>query len=180
MVQVWRLSFIGTALFWLMMALAVALLPAHAGEPVHAEAGTLTVRVENLSPKGGVLRLGLYDAARYPDDNSTPVASADVPVKAGENVVVLKDIPPGAYAIETFQDVNANGRMDTTWLGFPLEPFGFSRDARPRFSKPGFDAVEFAVAAGENEQVLHLQTSISIIGVSQEEKTAPHRVVASK
>jgi uncharacterized protein (DUF2141 family) len=173
MVQVCRIGFIGTAFFWLMMLLAVSLLPARAGE-----AGTLTVRVDNLSARGGILRLGLYDAARYPDDNSTPVASADVPVKAGENVIVLKDIPPGTYAIETFQDVNANGKMDTSWFGFPLEPFGFSRDAQPHFSKPDFGAVAFAVAAGDNEQVLHLQTSVSLIALGKENKARAHAMMA--
>ena len=61
--------------------------------------------------------------------------------------------PPGTYAIQTFQDVNSNDKMDTNWLGLPLEPFGFSHDAKPFLSKPSFDDVKFTVAAGENSQV---------------------------
>lgn len=118
----------------------------------------LTIHVENVLPSGGVLRLGLYDAARYPDDDSKPVAFADVPAAAPETVIVLHNIPPGTYAIQTFQDVNANDRMDTSWLGLPLEPFGFSRDATPFLSKPSFDDVKFTLAPGENSLVLHLQT----------------------
>ena len=110
-----------------------------------------------------MLRLGLYDAAHYPDDNSTPVASADVPARLGETVITLTNIPPGSYAIETFQDINANSKMDTTWFGIPLEPFGFSRDARPYFSKPRFAEVKFALVPGVNMQTLHLQNSISLI-----------------
>ena len=53
--------------------------------------------------------------------------------------------------------------MDTSWFGLPLEPFGFSRDAQPRFSKPRFSAVKFDVVAGMNVQTLHLQNSISLI-----------------
>ncbi len=100
----------------------------------HAQAGpaaNLTIRVENLSATGGILRLGLYDRAHYPDDNSKPVASADVKVTGNEMVINLHGIAPGTYAIETFQDLNANDQMDMTWLGFPEEPFGFSRDVRP-------------------------------------------------
>jgi uncharacterized protein (DUF2141 family) len=119
---------------------------------------TLTVRVENVLPSGGVLRLGLYDAARYPDDNSRPVASADIPAIAGETVVTLHNVPVGTYAIQTFQDVNGNDKMDTSWLGLPLEPFGFSRDATPFLSKPSFDDVKFTLAAGDNSQEIHLQT----------------------
>jgi len=75
----------------------------------------------------------------------------------GETVITLHAIPPGTYAIQTFQDVNANDKMDTTWLGLPLEPFGFSQDAKPFLSKPGFDAVKFTLVAGDNSQIIHLQ-----------------------
>jgi uncharacterized protein (DUF2141 family) len=120
----------------------------------------LTIRVEDVLPAGGVLRLGVYDEASYPDDNSRPVASADVAAVPGETIVTLRAIPPGVYAIEAFQDVNANGRMDTSWIGLPLEPFGFSQDATPFLSKPSFGEVKFTLAAGENSQVIHLQNSV--------------------
>lgn len=137
---------------WILLAFA-AVLPA-----LPAEAANLTIRVENVLPAGGVLRLGLYDVARYPDDNSKPVASADVPATPGETVITLHGIAPGVYAVQTFQDVNANDKMDTSWLGLPLEPFGFSMDATPFLSKPSFNAVKFTLAAGDNSQVIHLQT----------------------
>lgn len=132
----------------------------------HAQAGpaaSLSIRVENLSATGGILRLGLYDRTHYPDDNSKPVASADVKVTGNEMVINLHGIAPGNYAIETFQDLNANGEMDMTWLGFPEEPFGFSRDVRPHLRKPSFNQVAFTLAPGENMQVIHLQTSVSIL-----------------
>jgi uncharacterized protein (DUF2141 family) len=139
---------------WILLSIAGVL----AAGLLPAVAATLTIRVENVAAAGGVLRLGLYDAARYPDDNSKPVASADVPATPGETVVTLHNVPPGTYAIQTFQDINANDRMDSSWLGLPLEPFGFSQDATPFLSKPSFDDVKFTVAAGENTQTLHLQT----------------------
>jgi uncharacterized protein (DUF2141 family) len=139
---------------------------AHAGAVKNPGSATLTVRVEGVSAKGGILRLGLYDAKGYPDNDSTPVAAADVPAGRGEAVIVLSGIRPGIYAIETFQDINANGKMDTSWLGLPEEPFGFSRDARPHFSKPRFQAVAFPVGAGENRQTVRLQDSISLIAFS--------------
>ena len=120
---------------------------------------SVTVRVENVLPAGGTLRLGLYDAARYPDDNATPIASADVSATPGETVVTLHNIPPGTYAIQTFEDINSNNKMDTTWVGLPLEPFGFSQDAKPFLSKPSFDSVKFSLAAGDNNQVIHLQNT---------------------
>jgi uncharacterized protein (DUF2141 family) len=144
-------------LLWTLAIFCLAA-PAWAGEPA-----TLVIRVENISPKGGMLRLGLYDEAGYPDDDSIPVASADVPARLGETVITLTDVRPGTYAIEAYQDINSNHRMDTTWFGIPLEPFGFSRDAHPRLSKPHFGKVKFALVPGMNAQTLHLQNSVSLI-----------------
>jgi len=143
---------------WVMLA-AGLIAPARAQD----QTAILVVHVEGISPKGGTLRLGLYDEARYPDDDSTPVASADVQARTGETVITLNNVPAGTYAIQTYQDINSNDKMDTSWFGFPLEPFGFSRDARPRLSKPRFAEVKFEVAPGMNVQTLHLQDSVSII-----------------
>ena len=158
-----RFSLLGTItavamLGWVMLA-AGLIAPARAQD----QTAILVVHVEGISPKGGTLRLGLYDEARYPDDDSAPVASADVKAEIGDNVITLTNIPPGIYAIQSFQDINSNNKMDTSWFGLPLEPFGFSRDAQPRFSKPRFSAVKFEVVAGMNVQTLHLQNSISLI-----------------
>ena len=156
------------SLFWTLAALAVIgwmllaaglVAPARAQEPT----ATLVIHVEDVSPKGGLLRLGLYDEARYPDDNSTAIASADVQAEPGRTTVTLNNLAPGIYAIQAYQDINSNDKMDTSWFGIPQEPFGFSRDAQPRLSKPRFSAVKFEVVPGMNVQTLHLQNSISLI-----------------
>jgi uncharacterized protein (DUF2141 family) len=137
----------------ILLALAVA--PAAAQPAAKAQ---LVIHVRGVSPKGGMLRLGLYDRANYADDKET-VADADVPAHAGETVVTLRDIPTGVYAIEVFQDTNSDGKMNQSWIGLPLEPYGFSRDARPVLSKPGFEKVQITLQPGHNEQVINLQNA---------------------
>jgi uncharacterized protein (DUF2141 family) len=125
--------------------------------PFAAQAATLTVRVENIDAKGGILRLSLYDEAAWTKERASPVASADVPAVAPETVVTLTDIKPGVYGVKTYQDANSNGRFDRNFLGLPLERYGFSRDAKPFLSAPGFDQTKFTVTDGENEIIIHLQ-----------------------
>ncbi|HEY2836484.1 MAG TPA: DUF2141 domain-containing protein [Rhizomicrobium sp.] len=146
------------------LLLAAVAVPAQAqAVAVHQPAtATLTVHVQNVA-EGGTVRLGVYDRAGYPDDNSKPVAAADVKAVTGETVIVLHDVPPGVYAIEAYQDVNDNDKMDTTWLGLPLEPYGFSRDAHPVLSKPSFSKVRFTLVAGDQSQTLHLQNGVSVV-----------------
>ncbi|HKQ10534.1 MAG TPA: DUF2141 domain-containing protein [Rhizomicrobium sp.] len=155
-------------LFWTIAVLAVAgwmLLAAGLVSPARAQdaTATLVIHIQDVSPKGGTLRLGLYDETRYPDDESTPVASADVRAEPGLTTITLNNLAPGTYAIQTYQDVNSNEKMDTSWFGIPQEPFGFSRDVQPHLSKPRFAAVKFEVLPGVNTHTLHLQNSISLI-----------------
>ena len=155
----------GPALFAVMdrrrtLLLAAALLTVALPQCVWAQSGRarLTIHVRGVLAKGGLVRLGLYDRASYEKDGE-PIAFADVPAKAGETVITLTPVAPGDYAIETYQDVNANDKMDQTLIGLPEEPYGFSRDARPFLSRPGFDAVKITLAPGENSQTIHLQNT---------------------
>jgi uncharacterized protein (DUF2141 family) len=139
---------------------ALSAAPACAAPAMTGAPADLTIQIENVLPTGGLVRLGVYDEARYPDDNSVPISSADVVAVPGETTIKLLGLLPGVYAIQTFQDVNSNGKMDTSWIGLPLEPFGFSQDATPFLSKPAFSAVKFTLLAGENNQIIHLQNSL--------------------
>jgi uncharacterized protein (DUF2141 family) len=125
--------------------------------PFAAEAATLTVKVENIGAKGGILRLSLYDETSWSKEPDSPLASANVPAVAPETTVTLTDIKPGVYGVKAFQDANRNDKFDQGFLGIPLERFGFSRDARPFLSAPGFGRTEFTIVDGENEIVIHLQ-----------------------
>ena len=151
---------LATALFaGLLASVPVKAQPMAAPNPSTA---TLTIHVLNVA-EGGTVRLGLYDRASYSDEKSEPTVAADVKAVAGEAVIVLHDVPAGVYAIETYQDVNDDNKMDMTWLGLPLEPYGFSRDAHPFLSKPPFSKVKFTLTAGEQNQTLHLQNGVSVV-----------------
>jgi uncharacterized protein (DUF2141 family) len=132
--------------------LVFAFVPAHA-----AALATLIVKVEKVSPRGGDLRVALYDAQNYAADNANPVQDAVVAARPGETVVTLSDLKPGTYAVKLFQDFNRNGEFDMNWLGLPLERFGFSNDAHPTFTEPSFDATKFELRPGTNTITIHLQ-----------------------
>jgi uncharacterized protein (DUF2141 family) len=121
------------------------------------ETAALIVKVEKVSPRGGDIRLALYDANSWPNDAADPVIDAVVPARPSETIVVLKGLRPGTYGAKLFQDANRNGKFDMNWLGLPEEKYGFSNDARPLFSEPGFDAAKFELLPGANTIIVHLQ-----------------------
>ena len=122
-----------------------------------APLATLTIRIEKVSPRGGDVRVALYDKDNYSKPDADPVIDAVVPAIPGETIVTMKPVKPGIYAVKMFQDFNRNGQFDMNWIGYPLEKYGFSNDATPTFSEPPFDATKFELHPGANTITIHLQ-----------------------
>jgi uncharacterized protein (DUF2141 family) len=119
-----------------------AVLAVFAGSFLSAAAGAaeLEVEVTGVRSTKGMVRLALYnDPGKFPK-RSGSIAGGDVAAAKGSVVYVFRNLPPGRYAVAIYHDANANRRFDTNALGLPREGFGFSNDARPVLSAPGFDA----------------------------------------
>lgn len=125
--------------------------------PLTASAATLTVKVENIDKKGGILHVALYDEASWKNDDAKPIVDSVVEAVIPETIVTLSGIAPGVYGLKSYQDANRNGKFDQNWVGWPLERYGFSNDAHPILSEPGFDRTKFTITEGANQIVIHLQ-----------------------
>ena len=135
-------------------ALAIAFAPVAA---LGAPATSLTVKVEGVSDKGGQLRIGIYDKARFLERGSKPVTGRIVAATPGEVVVKFDGLEPGLYGVKLFQDENGNGHIDTVMGMIPSEPFGLSNDAKPSMSGPPWDAAKIALKPGANTTTIHLR-----------------------
>lgn len=62
----------------------------------------------------------------------------------------------GSYAISVFHDVDADGELDTNFMGIPKEPIGMSRDARGQFGPPKFKDAVFRLSGEGGKQKIHL------------------------
>ena len=59
---------------------------------------------------------------------------------AGTLRFVLRDLPPGRYAVAAFHDENGNGELDTNLVGIPSEGTGFANDPPSSFGLPDFES----------------------------------------
>jgi len=133
----------------LAFAAALSLSSAIADEPK----AVLTVKIDHIAPKGGNLRLALYDAKSFADDNASAILDKVVTATPSVQSVTFEGVPPGTYAIKMFQDVNRNEKFDMNWLGLPSERYGFSNNAKPnwiRMSGPDFSAAKIDLKPGAN------------------------------
>ena len=134
----------------LILAAAIAL-PTFAMESTaraeeEAKAGNVIVFRANLRTKGGVVRCGLFTR----DGWLERAVAADI-TKANGAVATctFKKIRPGTYGISAFHDKNDNGKLDTNLVGYPIEDYCASRNARNTFSAPSFDDAKFDYKGGE-------------------------------
>lgn len=118
-----------------------------------AKDGELQITITNIYPVKGKLYIAIYDNADDYMDIEKVAFQKIVPIDSETEQIVIENMPDGEYAVTVFQDLNGNGELDTSSIGFPREPFGFSNDARGTFGPPKFRKAKFDVSGN---------TSISI------------------
>jgi uncharacterized protein (DUF2141 family) len=142
----------------LTLAIALALATFTGSDAASAEeeakAGNTIVFRANLRAKGGVVRCGLFDRKGWLERT----VAADV-AKANGAVATctFKKIRPGTYGISAFHDENSNGKLDTNIVGYPVEDYCASRNARNMFSAPSFDDAKFEYKGGEKRLEAHMK-----------------------
>jgi uncharacterized protein (DUF2141 family) len=112
-----------------------------------AATGELVVVFSGLENDRGTAAIALMNSADHFENDTAAFRSASPPVKDGTATATFRDLPYGRYAIKIYHDENANGKLDTNFVGYPKEPFGFSNDAMGRFGPPSFDEASFEIAA---------------------------------
>lgn len=132
--------------------LAISVLVALAA-PVSA--ADLTVMVTGVRNGDGRVLVAVCTAATFLTPGCALHASS--PAKRGTVTVVVPDVPPGRYAVQSFHDENGNKSVDRGLFGIPLEGIAFSNDAPIRFGPPDYKVAEIAVAEPATETAMTLR-----------------------
>lgn len=117
-----------------------------------ANAADLRVSVQELAIDSGKLYFALFERENFLQ-MPFAVASSEV----GEATAIFRDVPSGMYAVSAYRDTNGNGILDRGGAGVPLEPYGFSNDARGRMGPPAFDAAAVNIGADNQSIVINLR-----------------------
>ena len=139
-----------------MKRLALCLIP-FAFPVTGALAADLTVQISGLRNSEGNLSLCLWsDNKGFPDcGKSATTQSRILPARSANRPIVFKGLKPGTYAVSVLHDENANGRLDTNFLGIPKEGAGISNNALPKFSAPRFKDAAFQLN-GDTVQTIQM------------------------
>lgn len=122
-----------------------------AGLYVHSlvSAASLKVIVEGIEHHEGMLNIVLFDS----EDKwlNEGIRVYDKSVDNSDICWAIQGIEPGEYAVSATHDVDENGELNKGAFGKPVEPYGFSNDARGMFGPAKWKDAKFHVKAGENE-----------------------------
>jgi len=113
-----------------------------------AELPSLLVRVVNVSPVTGTLEVSLFDTAE--SFMKQPFLQQSGPaVENGTFETRFADMIEGEYAIVVVHDANDNKKLDTGFLGFGRESYGYSNNVSPWFGWPDFEDAVIEVSGAE-------------------------------
>jgi len=113
------------------------------GLPEHGE---LIMTMDSFHNDKGSAQIALFSsAAGFPDQPEKAIKTIKAEIHNGKLKASFKNIPYGTYAVSVLHDENANGEMDTNWLGIPQEGYAVSNDAIASFGPPEFDDARFVL-----------------------------------
>lgn len=87
---------------------------------------------------------------RLMNEQNEKVDECIAEVIGGKVVCSFKGLEPGKYAAAAYQDLNDDQEMNANMFGMPVEPYGFSNDARGQFGPPSFDDQLFKLEKNES------------------------------
>lgn len=107
------------------------------------ENSQLELNITGFDCDSGKVLIGVYDEkGKWLKDASYGKKEK---IHHGKVRVIFDDLPEGTYGISCFHDKNDNGKLDTSFLGFPTEPYACSRGARGRFGPPKWEDALFTL-----------------------------------
>lgn len=109
------------------------------------QAADITLKVTEIKEVKGNMSIALFKSSDGFPSGDQFIIGKNIPVNAKEFTYVIKDVPPGIYAIAIYHDLDKNGELNNNWLGIPKEPYGFSNDANGKMGPPDYEDATFEV-----------------------------------
>jgi uncharacterized protein (DUF2141 family) len=120
-----------------------------------AAVGELRVDILGVKSTDGQLRVALFDSEKA--FLHSPVRTGSVGIEQSQGHWQVNGLPSGFYALAVYHDRNGNGKLDNNMLGIPVEPYGFSNDARGILGPPSFTAARFQISGPSTRVEVRLE-----------------------
>ena len=120
---------------------AIILLFLFVGNLIYSQENVnLRAEISGLRNNRGNVRIAIFNSRDgFPDNPDKALLVKIIPVKNNVVIVTFDAILMGTYAIGVIHDENGNNKMDTNWLGVPMEGYAVSNNIIGKYGPPDFD-----------------------------------------
>lgn len=131
--------------------LTCALLLSYAAA-ANAAGNTLQIVVNGVHSDQGSVRAGLYSGPDTFPKEGKAAYKTFLPATTGTEMLTLRDLPDGRYALIVYHDENNNGELDKRFGMIPIEGYGLSNN--PNITgKPSFDECAFELKGNQRIEI---------------------------
>ena len=99
----------------------------------------LTIVITNIKTVTGRIEVGVFNESKTFLHKGKAYKTYTTKVTGNSVTLTLKDVPKDYYAVSVYHDKNSDNECNLNFLGIPREPYGFSKNFKPKLSKPSFD-----------------------------------------
>lgn len=124
---------------------------------VSAKNGNLIVVIDGFKNDKGAAKIALCNSEESYKTEEKTFLSKKVRIINGKAEYVFKRIPWGNYAIIAYHDENGNDKLDKSFIGKPIELYGFSNNARGIISKPSYNDAAFDLDRADMTVTIHVE-----------------------
>ena len=133
-----------------------------------ANSAELKLTVDNIQSDEGTIRVAFYNEKNkdnFPSGDGRIIFTVngkeqyglEKPAKVGA-VKFTVNLPAGKYAVAVYHDINGDKKLNKVPLvGLPIEPYGFSQDARGAFGPASFEEAEITIGNSGTSHTLDVQ-----------------------
>jgi uncharacterized protein (DUF2141 family) len=116
---------------------------------------TLHINATHVTTHKGQLLVAIYDSEGSFLDISKAVRLQKLAINDQSSYQISFDgLPKGEYAVSLAHDENGNGKLDVNVFGIPSEPYGFSKNVRPKYRAAKWEEAKFTLGdKGEKVEI---------------------------
>lgn len=121
---------------------------------IAAQNHKIEIEINGFKNDKGTAIIGLYNTKESFMQKGLKLAKTIV--KNKKTFAVFENMPKGIYAVSMFHDENANGKIDSNFVGIPKEGYGTSNDAKGFMGPPKYEDATFDLTS-DKKLVINVQ-----------------------
>lgn len=123
----------------------------------YAHAANIVVTIDGVRNSKGDVYVALFNKPDEFPDGDYSIRHTKRKASTESITVVFRDLPPGRYAVGAYHDENSNHRLDTNFIGYPVEGYALSNGIRAVVSRPRFVDAAFIVGDESKSVSIHIR-----------------------